>query len=88
MLLALAKFFDVVRGYYSLKNAASPDVLRLLALGSAAAKAGEAFKEQLDEGTKFVQQLVDENRAMTPEEAAVIDARIADRLEHIANTTI
>jgi hypothetical protein len=82
-LMLLAQLVDQRK--YGGNNA---DIIRLLKLGAAAGKAGVAGKEALEQATAKVKQLVTENRGLTNEEEAALDASIEDKLTRAAAVEI
>lgn len=88
MLLAIAKFLQILGLYSQLKVGEGAGITKLLKLAASGARAGEPFKERLEEGTTLVQKLVDENRGLTPEEDRELDDSIAAHLQAIADTQI
>jgi hypothetical protein len=66
------------------KENGAADVAKLLHLGAAAGKAGAAGKEALEAAVAKVKQLVAEDRGLTDEENAALDASIEDKLARAA----
>lgn len=86
---AVVMFLEAMSGLAMLKNGgANNDLTRLLQLAAAGVRTAEAGKTGLEEAAKKVQQLVDEDRALTDAENKAIDADIDAKLEAIANTEI
>jgi hypothetical protein len=70
------------------KENGAADVVKLLRLGASIGKAGEAGREALLEATAKVRQLVDEDRGLTDDENASLDASIEDKLARAAAVQI
>lgn len=70
------------------KENGGADVAKFLRLGAAAGKAGEEGRAALQEATDKVRQLVAEERGLTDEESAALDASIEDKLARIASIEI
>jgi hypothetical protein len=85
MLTAVYRFLSVVSTLVVMRNGGvENDVSRALKLGAIAARGGEEAKRELEAATAKVQQLVDEDRALTADESAAIDASIESKLAAIA----
>lgn len=84
MLTAIALLLQVVGAYAQARGGDSAGIVRLIGFARAGALAGEAYKSAIESATIKVQQLVDENRGLTPQEAADLDASIESSFDRIA----
>lgn len=82
---ALIQFLETLALLVALKNGGREnDVTRMLRLAAVGARAKANLKEALDEARAKVQELVDQDRSLTDEENAAIDASIAEKLARAA----
>ncbi len=86
---ALVVFLEALSALATLKNGGvGNDLSKLLQLGAVGVRAAEQGKTGLEEATAKVQQLVDEDRGLTVDENAALDASIDAKLDAIAKTEI
>lgn len=82
---AIIVFLEAIGALAQLKaGGQNNDITRLLNLAAAGVKTAELGKTGLEEATKKVQQLVDEDRGLTDAENAALDASIEGKLAAIA----
>lgn len=82
---AIVLFLEALGALAQLKNGGqNNDITRLANLAAAGVRTAEAGKTGLEQATAKVQQLVDEDRALTDAENAALDASIEDKLAKIA----
>lgn len=85
MLASIAKLLQLLSVLATAKNGGvATDLSKLLQLGSAATRAGEAGRAELEAAVAKVQQLVDEDRGLTDDENAALDASIEEKLKAAA----
>lgn len=86
---AIATFLETLSALAQLKTGGVPnDLSRLLHLGAVGVRVAAEGKTGLEEATAKVQQLVSEDRGLTDDENAAIDASINRKLKQIADTVI
>lgn len=82
---ALIGFLEALSLLVKMKNGGEPnDVSKLLELGATGARAKGDFDVAFTEARDKVQQLVNEDRGLTDEESAAIDASIEAKLARAA----
>jgi hypothetical protein len=88
----LAIFAKLLEGLHVLAlmkaGGTETDLSKLLHLGGLAAAAGEEGRAELEAAVAKVKQLVDEDRGLTAEELAALDASIQSKIDRIANVDL
>ena len=83
------KFLSILATYVEMKNGGNAnDISKYLRLGASIAGATKTVNEALAAATAKVELLVAEDRGLTEDENAELDASIEAKLAEIANTPI
>jgi hypothetical protein len=88
-MLAVVKFLEVLGALVLMKNGGQPnDLSRLINYARLGARAGDKGREYFEAATAKVKQLVDEDRSLTEQEIADLNAQIRGKLARAAGVEI